>query len=295
VMASVDNYYLDDSYEFAENFNFVEHFGEIPKSVIKFQQSKHEQLDKLEKIITKIDEDEEIRPKHSSIWFGTNPLRISRYHTSQALFLIDYYTRPNYRILDPCCGRGTRSVTSLFLGRKYVGFDVCPKTVDLNRTVIDQHFRETKQNADFYNDDGCEMHPFIGQKDVFDAVFTSPPYLGTERHSGADGDLSYMDIEQFESSIKKMFANLFRLVKPSDFKQKTLHPVIFTVGSRRFGENGLYDMDYHFQRIAQDAGFRLWDKVINENSSPAVATGFNDKYNRGYVAKVHETTLIWCK
>ena len=71
--------------------------------------------------------------------------------------------------------------------------------------------------------------------------------------------------------------------------------MIFTVGSRRFGENGLYDMDSHFQRIAQDTGFRLWDKVINENSSPAVATGFNDKYNRGYVAKVHETTLIWCK
>ena len=26
-----------------------------------------------------------------------------------------------------------------------------------------------------------------------------------------------------------------------------------------------------------------------------VTTGFNDKYNHGSVAKVHETTLIWCK
>ena len=120
VLASLDDYYLDENYEFSENFNFVEHFGEIPKSVMKFQNSKHEQLENLEKIISKVDEDEELKPKQSTIMFGTTPLRISRYHTSQALFLIDYYTKPDYRILDPCCGRGTRSITSLFLGRKYV-------------------------------------------------------------------------------------------------------------------------------------------------------------------------------
>ena len=295
IMASLDDYYHSENYEFAGNFNFVEHFGEIPKSVMKFQKSKHEQLEKLENVISKIDEDEEIRPKHSSILFGQNPLRISRYHTSQALFLIDYYTRPDYRILDPCCGRGTRSITSLFLGRKYVGFDVCPKTIELNREVIDKHFKESKDDAILYNSDGCEMSPFRDQEDVFDTVFTSPPYVGTERHSGASGDLSYMKIEDFEESIKKMFQNLYRLIKPSDFQERILHPVIFTIGSRRFSSNGLYDMDYHFQRIAEECGFRLWDKVINENSSPAVATGFNDKYNRGYVAKVHETTLIWCK
>ena len=56
-----------------------------------------------------------------------------------------------------------------------------------------------------------------------------------------------MKIDLFEESIRKMFLNLYRLIKPSDFKNKTLHPVIFTIGSRRFGEDGLYDMDYLFQ------------------------------------------------
>jgi len=295
VLASLDDYYLDENFEFSENFNFVEHFGEIPKSVMKFQNSKHEQLKKLETVISKVDEDEEIKTEQSTIMFGTTPIRISRYHTSQALFLIDYYTKPDYRILDPCCGRGTRSITSLFLGRKYVGFDVCPKTIGLNREVIDKHFKESKDDATFYNSDGCEMTPFSDQKDVFDTVFTSPPYVGTEKHSGEDGDLSYMKIEDFEESIKKMFQNLYRLIKPSDFKDKVLHPVIFTIGSRRFREDGLYDMDYHFQRIARECGFRLWDKVINENISPSVAIGFNNRYNRGYVSKTHETTLIWVK
>ena len=295
VLASLDDYYLDENYEFSENFNFVEHFGEIPKSVMKFQNSKHEQLENLEKIISKVDEDEELKPKQSTIMFGTTPLRISRYHTSQSLFLIDYYTKPDYRILDPCCGRGTRSITSLFLGRKYVGFDVCPKTIDLNRKVIDNHFKESKDKVVLYNSDGCELEPFLDQKDVFDTVFTSPPYVGTEKHSGEDGDLSFMKIDLFEESIKKMFLNLYRLIKPSDFKNKVLHPVIFTIGSRRFGEDGLYDMDYHFQRISGECGFKLWDKVINENISPAVAVGFNNKYDRGYVAKTHETTLIWIK
>ena len=59
--------------------------------------------------------------------------------------------------------------------------------------------------------------------------------------------------------------------------------------------NRLYDMDYHFQRISGECGFKLWDKVINENISPSVAIGLNNKYNRGYVVKVHETTLIWFK
>jgi len=47
--------------------------------------------------------------------------------------------------------------------------------------------------------------------------------------------------------------------------------------------NRPYDMDYHFQRISGECGFKLWDKVINENISPAV--GFNNKYDRGYVLK----------
>ena len=58
-----------------------------------------------------------------------------------------------------------------------------------------------------------------------------------------------------------------------------------------FTSSDFHNMDYHFQRITKECGFRLWTKVINENSSPTVTTGFNDKYNRGYVAKTHET--IW--
>ena len=62
-----------------------------------------------------------------------------------------------------------------------------------------------------------------------------------------------------------------------------------------FTSSDFHNMDYHFQRITEECGFRLWDKVINENSSPVVTTGFNEKYNRGYVTKTYETTLIWFK
>ena len=60
-----------------------------------------------------------------------------------------------------------------------------------------------------------------------------------------------------------------------------------------FTSSDFHNMDYHFQRISEGCGFWLWDKVINENSSPTMTTGFNVKYNRGYVAKAHETILIW--
>ena len=110
-----------------------------------------------------------------------------------------------------------------------------------------------------------------------------------------EGDLSYCSEEEFDKKISKMFVHLARLIKYSDYKTMTFHPIIITVGSIRQGQKGLIDMDYKFQQFARGAGLVLHDKLFTENKTPGAGFTFRRNYVYNYVTKNYETTLVFLK
>ena len=63
-----------------------------------------------------------------------------------AEFLITYYTPENGLVLDQFCGRGTIGLASLHHGRRFVGYDLSKKNLDLIRHVSEKHLGANHDN-----------------------------------------------------------------------------------------------------------------------------------------------------
>ncbi len=274
-----------------KDFNFKERFGTIPKSIMKFKKTEDlmNLIDWDNSEIGKIEGDAKARGGG----FAKN-LRYSIYNPDQAFFILDYYTEPNYLILDPFSGRVTRSLVSVYLNRNYIGYDTSLKTCELNNRILKEKFPE-KNNYKIINGDGTELKEFRNKENCIDAVFTCPPYYDKEKYSGDKGDLSQLSYEEFDEKIKNLFKHLYRLIKKSNYENYEFYPVIFTVGTIRCGSKGIIDMDYLFQKFAFDAGFILHDKLFTENITPAAGFTFRRNFAYKYVTKNYETTLIFLK
>jgi DNA modification methylase len=273
------------------DFDLKTRFGCIPKSIMKFSK------DKALMELINWDNSEIGMIEGDAISRGggyAKELRYSIYNPSQAKFILDYYTKEDDVILDPFAGRATRSLVSLYMKRKYIGFDTSLKTIELNKKLINEKFPENKHWR-LIHDDGTEMNTLKKYSDKFDAVFTCPPYYDSEIYSGEQGDLSHLKYDEFDKRIELMFSNIYRLIKQSSYKERKFYPVIITVGTVRRGERGVFDMDHIFQTIARKQGFVLHDKLITENLAPGAAFTFRRNFAYRYVTKNYETTLVFMK
>ena len=274
-----------------KDFNFKERFGVIPKSIMKFKKSEElmNLIDWDDSELGKIEGDAKPRGKGYAA-----ELRYSIYNPDQAYFIIDYYTKKDYLILDPFMGRATRSLISLYLNRRYIGFDTSSKTVALNKKLIFEHIKHP-YSCWLYHGDGTEMDELKCEKDFVDTIFTCPPYYNLEKYSGESGDLSQLSDSDYNCRMEKFFRNSYRLIKHSDYDKLEFHPVIITVGSLRKGKKGIVDMDFIFQNMAKSAGFVLYDKLFTENNTPGSGFTFRRNYSYSYVTKNYETTLVFMK
>ena len=285
-MSTVSKFFNLSEQEEDEIF-FKEYFGGIPTSVMKFDKDKD-----LMEFIDDTDDAGIVNGGTATARGGgyAKNMRYSIYNPTQAEFILKYYTEEGWDILDPFAGRGTRSLMTLRLGRNYYGIDSCGQTVEQNISKIEQN--KFKNEWEVRLGDGTKANE-VYPNQIFDAVFTCPPYYNIEKYSGGEGDLSHMKDDQFDQSIELMFQNLKGMVKKSNYKEKNFHPLIFTVGTVRRGDGGLLDMDKSFQDAASNAGFLLHDKLITVNNAPGAGFTFRRNWEYKFLCKTHETTLVF--
>jgi len=285
-MSSISKFFQLSQQEEDEIF-FKDYFGGIPTSVMKFDKDKH-----LMEFIDDTDDVGVVNGGAATARGGgyAKNMRYSIYNPTQAEFILKYYTEEGWDILDPFAGRGTRSLMTLRLGRNYYGIDSCGQTVTQNISKIEQN--KFKNEWEVHLGDGTKANE-VYPNQIFDAVFTCPPYYNIEKYSGGEGDLSHMKDDQFDQSIELMFQNLKGMVKKSNYKEKKFHPLIFTVGTVRRGDGGLLDMDKSFQDAASNAGFILHDKLITVNNAPGAGFTFRRNWEYKFLCKTHETTLVF--
>lgn len=64
-------------------------------------------------------------------WIGGKPLWLMR-------ALVRDYSRPGDLVCDPCCGGGTTLVAAKDLGRRFVGYDIDPKAIEMTKKRLAQ-------------------------------------------------------------------------------------------------------------------------------------------------------------
>ena len=275
------------------DFNIKERWGGIPKSLMKFPRVE----DDLRKVCNLVNHEEDLRHTKATLAFGDMPIRLHQQNPDQVRFSIDYYTRPGDLICDPFNGRATTAITALHLQRRFVGFEINAQAARKTREVITTHMDVEDSSWTLYEGCGVEMESLRNESGILDAVYTSPPYFNhAERYNTEDPrDLSNMPLPQFLEKAETLFENISRLIKISDYKNRIFKPIIMTLGTARDGENGILDMSYHFQTIANRHGLTLWDLIHAEVNNPFAWSSHQTNYNLGFVTKNYETQVVWVK
>jgi modification methylase len=100
--------------------------------------------------------------------------------------LIERYTKPDDWILDPLSGIGTTGVEAVHLGRNYVGIELEPRFVTLQRQNLKRARKHgasgmgTVYQGDAQRLDGWNrsLKTSLSEDGPVDAIITSPPYGG---------------------------------------------------------------------------------------------------------------------
>jgi DNA modification methylase len=199
-------------------------------------------------------------------------------------------------ILDPFNGRGSTAITSLYLQRRFIGFEINKTSLNKTKEVITNHLDVTDDRWTIHEGCGCEMKELESESEIIDAVFSSPPYYNkAESYSDDPRDLCNMSIEEFDQKIDQMFGNITRLIKRSDYEKKIFYPIIFVVGTSRKGRDGIQDMSFTFQQIAKSHGLKLWDQLFVELNNPHLVSSLQRNYEHKFVQKNYESQLCWVK
>ena len=273
------------------DYRVKDRFG-LPQSIMKFNDTASD----LKNIINIVNQDEELRPVKSSTRFGLTPVRLHQMNPDQCSFSIDYYTDPNYLILDPFSGRSTTAITSLYLQRRFIGFGIDEKANQKTRDVINKYMTVQEKDWEIIDGDGCEMKHLQDQSEIIDAVYSSPPYYrNAESYSDDPRDLCNMSIDQFDERIDLLFSNLKRLMKRSSWEDKRFYPVIFVVGTSRLGKDGIFDMTHTFQRIATDHDFTFHDQMFVQLNNPHLCSSMERNYRNRHLHKNYESQIVFLK
>jgi len=223
-------------------------------------------------------------------------LNYSLFNTGLCNLLIPYFFRKGDSILDPFMGKATRPIITLLHDMNYTGYEVDPDTIKYVKKRIKSIKKLNDKPITIKEADGVRMKDLSKEKDIFDGIFTCPPYWNVEKYSGKGNDISHCkNFDNFLSEIQILMNNCYRLLKPSDYKNNNFHLAIFVVGSIRDGKKGLYDLDFEFQKLAKNAGFILHEKIIHQNKPTNVGITVRMNYMKRFTAKAHETILIFRK
>jgi DNA modification methylase len=150
-------------------------------------------------------------------WATHSPSYRGNFAPQIARNIIEMYSEPGERILDPMVGGGTTLIEAKLLGRHAVGIDINPAAVEITRKAL-KFSHHPQSNISVRVGDAKSLD---GLKDEsFDLVLTHPPYLNIIKYS--DGkiaeDLSSIgSMPKFLDEMEKVARELYRVLKPDKY------------------------------------------------------------------------------
>lgn len=176
--------------------------------------------------------------------------------------------------IDPCCGWGTRMITSAILDMDYIGFDVNSELIekleelgkDIQQIKPEFNFKIYKQGSQYF------VPELVNQADI---IFTSPPYFNLEIYNN---DLEKEDTlnGSFEDWLSKfmypMLENMKQYAKPNakiminikDFKKYNIIESIITYAQ----ENGF--IIHEFQELKTNKRVNTTIGGLVKNDEPII-------------------------
>jgi len=198
-----------------------------------------------------------------------------------------WYCPEGGSILDPFAGGSVRGVVANYLGFKYTGIELRPEQVESNR----------QQGLDILSVNNQPQY-YCGDSDVvlsgewtqlFDMIFSCPPYADLEVYSDMPGDLSNKEYDDFLTLYNSIIQKSVKLLRRGGY-------AIFVVGDIR-DKRGFYrDFVSHTKQAFIRAGAGLYNEAIMLQPLGTAMLRAAKIFEAGKkLTKVHENVLIFKK
>lgn len=213
----------------------------------------------------------------------------SRFSPVVAEVIYSWYMLHKGYIFDPFAGGITRGGMAAILGHRYVGCDINSLQVESNREKWHRYTEkhDVKGKVKWINKNCLDF-----QTDrKFDMVFTCPPYYNLETYTNDPEDLSQAkSYKDFLRDYTCVIYKCYKLLKNNRF----MVWVISDVRDKRTTE--YYGLVADTIKIAQEAGFRLYNEIILYNSTGNLAMTSGDYMRRARkVGRQHQNILVFYK
>lgn len=209
------------------------------------------------------------------------------------------YSKPGELVLDYFCGAGTTAVECKLLGRRCIGLDINDKAIELakknlNFRIESQQltFLDEKNNIEIYEPtlivgDARDLS-FLPDNSI-DLICAHPPYANIIHYTDSkEGDLSFLDVDEFLKEMIKVAKESFRVLKPG-------RQCAILIGDIRRKKH-IIPLGFKLINVYLSAGFKLRELVIKRQHN-CKTTGFwyakSIKYN--FLLLAHEYLPIFEK
>jgi len=209
------------------------------------------------------------------------------------------YSKPGETVLDYFCGAGTTAVECKLLGRRCISLDINDKAIELAKRNLD--FTIESGQLKFTNEESYhqiyEPQVLIGdardlsflQDNSIDLICSHPPYANIIHYTDSkEGDLSFLDIDNFLKEMIKVARESFRVLKPG-------RQCAILIGDTRRKKH-IIPLGFKLINVYLDEGFKLRELVIKRQHN-CKTTGFwyanSLKYN--FLLLAHEYLPIFEK
>jgi len=282
-----------------ETFNKLEEkYGRLPKSIENFTIPR-EYRDFIDdtSVVKRVTENGGVAKSRGGGFAST--YNYSTFNPALAEFLLKLYFKEGDIICDPFAGRSTRALMANKNKIHYHGWDVSEMTIKINENKISElqdelhPFYDPNYDIKYFCEDGTKMES-AKEKHFYDGCITCPPYFNIEKYESGDNQLSdYKNYDKFLEHYKNTFTTLANVIKPTT-SIDDFHPLVIVTGNFRLNK-ALKDFTGDTRRLAEQAGFILYDEIHQENNSPFVFLASRRNEARKMVSKVHETVSVFIK
>lgn len=118
-------------------------------------------------------------------------------------------------VLDPFAGGSVRGIVAAMLGHPYTGIDLSAAQVEANREQARALLPPDRPMPRWYVGDSLEVLPQLPAGELYDLVFTCPPYYDLEVYSDDPADLSAMpDYATFADAYSRILGLAVHRLRP---------------------------------------------------------------------------------
>jgi SAM-dependent methyltransferase len=199
-------------------------------------------------------------------------------------------------VLDCFCGGGTTAIEAKLLGRKCLACDINEQAIALAKENLDFMINTLpfpdNEIKEFFKPElrvGDARDLSWLESNSIDLICTHPPYANIIQYTNnKEGDLSFMDVEEFLQEMAEVAAENFRVLKPG-------RQCAVLVGDMRRKKH-VIPLAFKLINVYLAAGFRLRELIIKRQHN-CKTTGFwyESSIKNNFLLLAHEYLPVFEK